>query len=817
MTEDLQRDLRLSFRAFSRRPGFHALLVLTLSLGIGANATVWSVVETVLLRPLPYEDPERLVVIRTELPESGTSTPRSSGPEILDLRQGVSSFRSVGGIWARPAALTDETNEPEEIEMGFVTAGFLSVLGIEPLSGRDIAPEEDVPNAEGVVVLSHGLWQRRYGADPEIVGQTISMDGEPLTVVGVLRDDFRTLLPPEAGVPDTLQAFVPWGGGYDELSRSFRVFTVVARLEPDARLENAAAELRTLAARLVSDYPEDYQRSGLALHLESLHRAVTAPSRVPLTVVWATVSFVLLVAGANVLNLLLVRASGSESETVVKRALGASRASLIRPVLVETALLSLAGGGLGFLLARFGVSLLKWLAPGEVPRLDDVSVGSSSLVFLSIVSLGLGLGLGLVTALYLTRSGRNRPLRRSLDDAGGHRIRGVLVASEVALSLVLLVGTGLLVRSFRALSVVSLGYQTDGVATLKLSLIDSAYPYTHPEKIARFYRDLLLRIGELPGVGAAGATTQLPLDGASSRMAPYSYESEDGIVEWDTVAADYRTVTPGWLEALSVPLLEGRLFEWTDDHHHPSVVVVDEELARTAWPGESAVGKRLKAVVFWNGELTPTWCEVVGVVAHVRHHPGSTGAPQIFLSHQQSPQRTMALAIQTRAPLATLGRAIGEEVRALEPTQPVHSLRLMDEYRSESVSTHRFTMVMLSVFSAGALVLAALGIYGVVAFTVSRRKAEIGLRMALGAGPARIRNDVLSAGLWLVGPGVVLGVAASLFLSPLLSSLLFGVTASDPMTFICIPIFVVTVALAACVVPGRRASALDPVAALRDE
>jgi predicted permease len=815
--EDLLRDLRLSVRAFARRPGFHFLLVLTLGLGIGANVTVFSVVDTVLLRPLPYEDPDRLVVIETELPESGTRAPRSSGPEILDLREGVPSFRAVGGIWARPAALTDEMSEPEEIEMGFVTAGFLSVLGVEPLLGRDIAPEEDVPNAELVVVLSHGLWQRRYGADPGIVGKTISMDGEPLTVVGVLREDFRTLLPPAAGVPDRLQAFVPWGGGYGELSRSFRVFTVVARLDPGAGIDSAAAELRTLSARLVADYPEDYGRSGLALHVDSLHRAVTASSRAPLTVVWATVSFVLFIAGANVLNLLLVRASGSESEITVRRALGAGRAALVRPALVETALLSIAGGALGFVLARWGVSLLKWLAPGEVPRLEDVSVGSSSLLFLVLVAVVLGLGLGLVTALTLARSGRSRTLRRSLDDAGGHRIRRALVASEVALSLVLLVGTGLLLRSFQALSLVPLGYRTEGVTTLKLSLIDSAYPYTHPEKIARFYRDLLRRVGEIPGVEAAGATTELPLDGTASRMAPYSYESEEGIVEWDTVAADYRTVTPGWLEALRVPLLEGRLLEWTDDRDHPLVVVVDELLARTAWPGESAVGKRLRAVYFWNGRFTPTWCDVVGVVAHVKHHPGSDGSPQIFLPHAQSAQRTMALAMRTQVPLATLGSTVGEAVRALEPTQPVHSLRLMDEYRSDAVATHRFTMVTLSAFSAGALVLAALGIYGVVAFTVSRRKAEIGLRMALGAGPARIRNDVLLEGIWLVGPGVVLGLAASFVLSPLLSSLLFGVTASDPMTFVAIPIFVVAVALAASYVPGRRASALDPVAALRDE
>jgi predicted permease len=816
--EGIIRDLRYSFRAWRKRPGFNALIVGTLALAIGANGTVFSVIDAVLLRSLPYEEPERLAVVRTELPQSGVNVPRSSGPEILDLRERATGIASLGGLWARPAALTDDATEPEEIEMGFVTAGFLSVLGLEPLLGRDVLPEEDVPNAPKVVVLSHGLWQRRYGADPSIVGKTISMDGEPFTVVGVMPESFRMLMPPDAGVAPHLEAWVPWGGGYEEMSRAFRVFTVVTRLAPGVALEAARAELEAISGKLVTDHAQDYTSSGLELRLEPLQAAVTAHVRPALVVLWATVAFVLVIACANVANLLLVRASGLEQESSVRQALGASRARIVRELLVDSLALAAMGGALGLVLARWGVSLLKWLSPAELPRLAEVSVGASVVAFSCLASLLAGAGIGLVAALHLSRARKSLALRsRSIDEKGRHRLRRALVVSEVGLSLVLLIGAGLLVRSFRALSEVELGYETSGVSTLKLSLIDSAYPYSNPEKIGRFYRELLQRVSELPQIEVAGATTALPLEGASPSLAPYSYESDRGIVEWDTVAAEYRTVTPGWLEALRVPLLEGRLLQWTDDLDHPNVVVVDERLARAAWPGESAVGKRLRVVVFLRGRFTPTWCEVVGVVGHVKNLPGREGAEQVFLPHTQSPQRTTALAIRTTLPLAALGSAVREEVRALEPTQPIHSIRPMDDYRSDSVATHRFTMTTLGAFAAGALVLAALGVYGVMAFTVSRRTSEIGLRMALGAGPRRILVDVLEEGLGLVGPGIMLGLVAALLLSRFLSSLLFGVTSRDPWTFVGVALFLAAVAGAACYFPGRRAASLNPLTALREE
>jgi predicted permease len=816
--EALFRDARLALRAWRRRPAFNAIIVLILALGIGANAVVFSVIESVLLRPLPYADADELVVVRTALAATGDVAAKSSGPEFIDLRGESRVFDSVGAIWARPAALTDDRSEPEEIEMGFVTFGFLSLLGVEPLVGRDVLPEEDVLNGPRVVVLSHRLWERRYGADRAIVGKTIEMDGDPFTVVGVMPAEFSLYLPPDAGVPRSLEAWVPWGGGYEDMSRSFRVFSVVGRLGDGVSPEEASTRIASLAGRLVAEHPEAYSRSRLEFHLERLHESVTEHVRPSLLVLWATVGFVLLIACSNVANLLLVRATGLESEALLRSALGASRSRLVRQILTETSLFALLGGAGGAILAQWGVALLPWLAPGEIPRMDQVAIEGQVMAFLVGASLLSAGAVGVIAAMHVSRPGASHGLRaRWSEEAGRNRLRRILIASEVGLSLVLLVGGGLLFRSFRALSTVALGYQTENVATLKLSLIDSAYPYSEPAKIGRFYRELTRGIEEIPGVEAVGAATELPLDGVAGRSGSYSFETDRGPVEWDTVTANYRTVTPGWIEALKVPLAEGRLLEWTDDLDHPDVVVIDELLARKAWPGESAIGKRLEVVVFRNERFQRTWSEVVGVVAHVRQQPGESGEEQIFLPHQQSPQRTMAFTVRGTRDITELAGAIRDQVRALEPTQPIHSIRPMDDYRADSLATYRFTMRTLGAFALVALVLASFGIYGVIAFSVSRRTREIGLRLALGAPPGRILRDVIGEGLRLAGPGLVLGVVAALALTRFLAGLLFGVTARDPMTFVAVVAFLLLVAASACYFPGRRASRLSPLQALRDE
>ncbi len=428
--------------------------------------------------------------------------------------------------------------------MGFVSAGFLSLFGVAPLLGRDILPEEDLPNAPRVVVLSHGLWERRYGSNPAMVGKTIEMDGDPFTVVGVMPKAFALILPSDADVPVDLELWAPWGGAYEESPRSFRVMTVVGRLSENASLDQSRARLEAISRQLVSDHPADYKSSGLALHLEALHPAVTAHVRPALTVLWGTVVFVLCIACANVASLLLVRATALEHEYQVKRALGASRSRLIRQVVTESVLLTFGGGLAGALLAEWGVALLPWLAPADVPRIAEVAIGSRVLAFLLFASLLSGLAIGLISALHLSRASSTPALRSRGEARGGTRLRRFLLASEIALAIVLLVGGGLLLRSFHALSRVALGYDTRNVSTFKLSLIDSAYPYSNPQKIAAFYRELGRRIAALPGVEAAGAATELPLDPAASRLAPYAYESDRSLVEWGTLTAEVGVVTP---------------------------------------------------------------------------------------------------------------------------------------------------------------------------------------------------------------------------------------------------------------------------------
>jgi predicted permease len=810
-------DLRLALRAWHKRPGFHGLILLTLALGIGANALVFSVIDGVLLRPLPYRDAERLAVVRSELVAAGEATAKSSPAELADLRKTEGIFASLGGIWARPAALTDDRSEPEEIQMGFVTAGFLSLFGVDPLLGRDLLTDEDVPNGPRVVVLSHGLWERRYGADPAIVGKSLEMDGEPFTIVGVMPDTFTLILPADADVPASLELWAPFGGGYEESPRSFRVMTLVGRLSNDASLEESRARFETLSRQLVSDHPGDYGNSGLKLHLDPLHPAVTAPVRPALVVLFGTVVFVLFIACANVANLLLVRATSLEPEYLVRRALGASRSRLVRQAMTETLLLGLAGGLAGALVAAWGAALIPWLAPAEIPRIAEVGVDGRVILFLVLATSLSALGIGLVSSLHLSRPGASLALRSRGEVKRGTRLRRLLLASEIALALVLLVGGGLLLRSFRALSRVALGYETGNVATFKLSLIDSAYPYSDPQKIASFYRDLTLRIAAMSGVEGVGASTELPLDPVASRLTPYAFESDRGVVEWGTKTAELGAVTPGFLEALDATLLEGRLFEWTDDLAHPPVVVVDDLLARDLWPGESAVGKRLQVSRFVGGKFEKTWCEVIGVVAHVRHDPAGIGEEQIFLPHPQTPMRTMTYAVETELPLEILAALARKEVRELEPSQPIHSLRPMEDYRADRLATHRFTRNTLGSFALVALVLASLGVYGVMAFAMSQRTREIGLRMALGASPRRILAQVMREGLFLVAPGIAVGLAGAFALSRFLSTLLYQVTASDPATFVLVSAFLLGVAIAACYVPGRRASSLSPLQALREE
>lgn len=810
------RDLRHGARKLARRPAIAAALFVSLAFGIGANAAIFSVVNRVLLEPLPYPEPGRLRLLNTELPDQGSSLPRSSGPELLDLAE-VEGFESFGGVWFRPGALTDDVAEPEEIGMAFVTAGFLPTLGVEPSLGRWPAMEEDVEGGEPVIVLAHHLWERRYGGDPSVVGERIEFDGVPHTVVGVMPASFRVLVPQRAGVPALLDAWVPFGGGYDRYPRDWRVFTVVARMADGAVDRDVDAELSGLATRLAATH-ETYAGSGLSWRLESLSEGVVAPVRPMLSLLLGAVALMLLIVCANSLNLVAAGMSEGRHELAVRSALGASTGRLMRQLAAESLVVVTAGALAGVLLARWGIVLLPRLAPEGLPRLHEIGLDWRVLGYVALLSLGTVVLLSVSAAFRLRSAGGPgiQGRRGAGDDRSQSLFRNALVVFEVAVCLVLLVGLGLLVQSFGALLAVDPGFAPQGLHTVKISLVDAGYPYSGPAAIASFYRQLEERLADAAGIESSGATTLLPFDGGSGDIAPYGYETEQGATEWGSLSADDRTVTPGYLEALGARLLAGRHFLPTDHLDAPSVVIVDDRMAAKLWPDRQAVGQRLRVERFLNGQRTPHWAEVVGVVEHIRQDPARAGVEQIFVPHAQRPMRTMTLAIRTRLDPDSLQRTLAAAVREIDPGQPIQGVVPMASYVAESRAPTRFALTLLALFAGVAMLLALVGTYGVISYSVQRRTRELGIQLALGATPAKLRRAVIARGAALVAFGVALGLGGALAASRALAGLLHGVEPTDPATYAGVTALLAAVALAACWLPARRASRLDPVTALRD-
>ena len=821
MMEALRRDLGLAVRSLRRRPGFTAVAGLTLGLGIGANTAVFSVVDTVLLRALPYPSPERLAVLWGELPEQGRMDAHLSGPELAAIWEGARCLESMGGVWSRPGVLRGNDGPVEEVEVGWITPGFLETLGVRPHIGRLPTPEELVADPSDVLVLSFELWQRRYAADPAILGRAIDFDDERRTVIGVMPRGFRLLLPPDQGVPEELAAFLPWGGrDYRTMPRGFRVFTPVARLTPGTSLAQAAAELAALAGRVRAE-SVDYARSGFGLRPEPLAAGVVAHVRPTLLILAGVVLLVLLVACANVANLSLARAADAERDLRMRAALGASRARLFRQMLSESLLLGALGAGVGLLFAGAGLRLLRAFEPGRLPRFHEVSLDLRVLAYAGAAALVASLLFGCVSALQAlsaadagslhdaTRANAPRPAR----------LRRALVVSELALSLVVLAGAGLLVRSFARLQAVDPGFDPRGLLTARLSLPDVHYRYRDQgPKIVAFYSRLDERLRALPGVRAVGATTAPPLSGASLKSQPYAWRTAQGELEWGRAAADYSTVTPGWFEAAGVRLLAGRRLTEQDDREHPVAVVVDDALARRAWPGAAAaaVGQPIRVVVFRDGEFRPVWGEVVGVIGSLRLDRLELGGKeQVYLAHAQSPQRTMYPTLQVAGDPLSLVPAIQREVAAIEKDIPVFDVRLAAEHVARATAVSRFGLFTLAAFAAVAVLLAAAGVYAVMSHSVARRRYEIGVRLALGASPRRILRLVVGQGMVLAATGVVGGLAGALVLTPALSGLLFGVTPHDPGTLASAAAMLVVVALVACWAPARRASQLQPTEALR--
>lgn len=805
------QDLRSGVRALGKDPGLTVVAVLILALGIGANSAVFSVVNGVLLRPLPYADPGRLAMIRISL-EGQEFLPSVSPPEVMDFREQARLFEGVAALRDNTAALTGE-GEPHQIQMANVTANFLPLLGVTPLLGRNFASDEDIEHGASVVLISYELWQNRFGGSDKIVGEKIELNGRAVTVVGVVPRDLRLMLARDAGLPQAVDAWRPFGFDFCAEPRDFRWVRAVARLKPGITFEQADEGMNALAADLLRKYPE-YGGNAFRFHVVPLQKDLVRGVRPALLALLGAVAFVLLIASANVANLLLLQASRREKELALRAGVGASRGRLVSQLLSESAVLALVGGAGGFLLAQWAVSLIVLLAPASIPRLQDVAVDSTVLWFTLGVSVLVVLLVGLAPALTASRTQPSEVLKEAGRAASGpvrRRVRGVLVVSEIAFCMVLLVGAGLMIRSFLRLRRVDPGFRTARALSINLSLPPVRYP--SPEKVFGFFQRLSERVRALPGVEDIGGVFPLPLSGRFW-TAEYAFNAESD-QKWGVHSADQHSITPGYFEALGARLHAGRSFTWDDLAENRTVVVVDDKLAAIAWPDDYAIGKKLKVLLPGNKR---EWAKVVGVVQHIRQdHPGTEGREQIYLPLNLWPQWTLPLVIRSSMDPVLLLKAVEEGIHELDKDLPVYRVRTMDEYLADSTVNNRFTMVLMGLFAGLALLLASVGLYSVVAFSAAQRTHEIGVRMALGARGTQIFRLVVTEGVVLTGLGIAIGLAGSLALTRVLGSLLYGISASDFGTIGGVALLLSAVSLAACQAPAQRAIRIAPMAALRYE
>jgi putative ABC transport system permease protein len=805
----LLQDVRYGLRMLLRKPGFTVIAVSTLALGIGGNSAIFSLVNAVLLHPLPYADPNRLVMVFETEPELEKAP--VTGPDYLDWKEQSSVFETMAAGTEGSANLTG-IGDPQRVTAVPVSAGLFEMLGTTPALGRLFRSDEDQPGHNKVAILTHGLWQERFGSDPEIIGKQITLDGESFDVVGVM--PAASVFPRIWGIKPDL--WMPLGLKRDESTRGKHWLWVMARLKRGITLKQAQTEMEGIAARLAKQYP--HSNSDIGVRVISLREQLVGDVRPALLTLFGAVGFVLLIACANVANLLLTRTVGRQREMAIRAALGASRIRLIRQLLTESVLLSLLGGVAGTLLALWAKDLLICLSPADyLPRASEINLSLGVLVFTLAVSLLTGILLGIVPAMHSARLNLGQSLKEGVRTmAGGVRsrhLRSLLVAAEVALGLVLLVGTGLMLRSLQKLLEVNPGFDPKNVLTMRLELPNSRYPrYPKSERAAAFFNGLIERVQTLPGVQVVAATSQLALSGGPNGVVQIEGRSRTAgfggpLVQRSSVLSDY-------FRAMGISLLKGRPFTKADTAESAKVVIINQTLAHRFWPGEEPIGKRLS----WGSGDVPVWREVVGVVADV-HQWGliREPMPEVYFPYAQLPQAAMSLVIRSSCDASTLIKAVREQVRGLDKELPVFRPLSMEHILAQSTAEQRFQALLMSVFGTMALVLAGVGLYGVMSYSVAQRTHEIGIRVALGAQRWDVLGLVLGQGMLLTTIGVLIGLAGAFATTRLMSSLLYGVSATDPLTFTLVPVLLSGVALLACYIPARRATKVDPMVALRYE
>ncbi len=809
----LTQDLRYALRTFLKTPGSTAVAIVVLSLGIGANAAIFSVTNAVLFRGLPYKDPEHLVFVWDNKLSKAMREQQLSPADFKDFQSGNQVFDRIGAIRSQSSVLTGG-EVPERIETAAVSPSVFEMLGMAPSLGRSFALDEDQPDKNHVAILSAGLWERHFGRNPNILGKTLSLDGGSFAIVGVAGPRFR--LPEnrsELWIP-----YTPEPADFLPSNRAVRFLDVLGHLKPGVSVERAQSEMRILADRLARDYPDT--NVGYSVDLVPLRDQLTGDIRSTLWMLMAAVTAVLLIACVNVAHLLLARAGAREKEIAIRTALGANPGRLIRQLLTESLLLAVMAGLLGLLIANWGTWILAKQAPADLAQAGEAPLDWRVLAFTLGVSIVTGLAFGLVPALSSARSNLNLVLRSGGRGGTGPRVRSrardVLLVCEVASSAALLIGAGLLIRSLVRLQEVNPGFRADHVLTMQLSLPPARYPGL---KVVLFYEQLLGRITQLPGVQTAGICRFLPLSGGDASL-NFQIEGQPRLSDADQPRAKFRTASGGYFVALGIPLIRGRLFDSRDNQQTPKAVIINQTAARRYWPNDDPIGKRILS-----GFDDDQWSTIVGVVGDVKHAGlDSDTNPETYYHYLQIPpavmnfaEATMALAIRTGGDPSAAASGVRRELRTLDPSQPIFNVHTMRDVLEGSVAQPRFRTFLISMFAGLALVLAALGLYGVVAYSVSQRTAELGIRVALGAQPGSILKLVIFHAAGLAAIGLAIGITVTLAGSRIFSRFLFGVTTTDPITLGATCMILLLVTLAASLVPALRAARIDPATALRAE